>query len=207
MRRRSRPDDDTSGYDSVGADYDRMSLADLERGERGERDPYAEVGADYDGGPRQAGPLRKHAGRGRLARRFRRGDNRPTKRPRWDRAPVDCDTVLQWARNARDQAARAHAFARDFRAALEKKERGRLPSLVLLRARSLSDQALRSRVAKKGRCRALCGAALEDGARSPYCGTCRPLVRADRSRIRGLVFQAAHPAVHDRTSGAGTPAP
>ncbi len=84
-------------------------------------------------------------------------DRRPTKKPRWLRDPPDPDTVVRWAKNARDQAERARTFARDYRAALERKEKGRPPSIVLLRARSLSDRDLRSRVAKKGLCAGLCG--------------------------------------------------
>ncbi|MGP8109216.1 MAG: hypothetical protein ACLQD9_00685 [Thermoplasmata archaeon] len=103
------------------------------------------------------------------------------------RDPPDPDTVVRWAKNARDQAERARTFARDYRAALERKEKGRPPSIVLLRARSLSDRDLRSRVAKKGLCAGLCGTHSD----SKYCATCGPIVRLDRARIRAVLFRSA----------------
>jgi len=148
-------------------------------------DPYAELGADVrgtGGSSRLTAPLRQHRGH----RRGRWVDRRPLKRPRWLRNPVDRDTVITWARNARDQAERARAFAREYRAALERKEQGHPASIVLLRAQSLSDQDLRTRVARN-RCAALCGE-LRDG-RSVYCTACRPLVRLDRARIRAARFR------------------
>ncbi len=153
-------------------------------------EPYAELGAyvhetseEWGARSRLSRPLRRHRGR----RRGRWVDRRPTKKPRWLRDPPDPDTVVRWAKNARDQAERARTFARDYRAALERKEKGRPPSIVLLRARSLSDRDLRSRVAKKGLCAGLCGTHSD----SKYCATCGPIVRLDRARIRAVLFRSA----------------